>query len=133
MEEGSSEDIMLSQSISSMESFASLAVVFTLHRLVSLSSVPELLPAMPPELWSPEITPAAEQPEISPDFSFTPAIPPTLLVPLTFPEKVHPVILPELLPAIPPTYSALPSGDTVPFTVRSLTSAPRCTYRKSPE
>lgn len=81
---------MLSQSISSMESFASLAVVFTLHRLVSLSSVPELLPAMPPELWSPEITPAAEQPEISPDFSFTPAIPPTLLVPLTFPEKVHP-------------------------------------------
>ena len=37
---------MLSQSISSMESFASLAVVFTLHRLVSLSSVPELLPAV---------------------------------------------------------------------------------------
>ena len=123
---------MLSQSISWIDSFASLAVVFTLHLLVLLSIVPELVPAMPPVECEPVMAPEALLPEIKPVFSFTPAIPPTFVVPFTVPSKLQFVILPELLPAIPPTFSPLPLGVMVPLTFSSLTIAPRCTYLKSP-
>ena len=97
----------------------------TLDLLVQLSIVPELVPAIPPVPWEPVMAPDALLLAISPLFSLEPTIPPTLVVPLMEPEKAHPVMLPELLPAIPPTFSPLPEGEILPSTVRSLTRAPR--------
>ena len=107
-------------------------VVFTPALFSQFLTTPWFSPTMPPMKWLPYTTPRTSQSSMSPETSLRPAMPPTTSAPLTTPEKQTFCSSPALIPATPPTVERLPSGVTVPVTVRLYTSPLSCTYRNSP-
>ena len=61
---------------------------------------------------------------MTPVFSLAPTRPPVEVRASTVPLKEQSRMVPALLPARPPAYSAEPPGETLPARLSSLTSAP---------
>ena len=93
-------------------------------RLAQFSRSPAFRPATPPVQSWPLTEPETVHPMICPWASLCPAMPPTALSPRTVPEKAQFCSVPAFRPAMPPTVERVPSGATVPFTVRFRTAAP---------
>ena len=76
---------------------------------------------MPPTFVLPVTLPENVQSVMMPVESFSPVMPPTLFSPSTLPVNVQEMMLPLLCPAIPPMFYLIPSGETLPVTLRFFT------------